>query len=86
MFAILFRVPHLVLVLPSASAFDAAKAALLPFADEREARDAGLTAEDYSTACQSIQGQEMSIEAAKAAGILDEDGQATENASVYVAA
>lgn len=81
MFAIVFRVAHLVVVLPSVSTFEAAKSALLPFEDE-----SAHTADEYAAVCQSIQGQEMSIEGAKAAGILDEDGQATENASVYVAA
>lgn len=81
MFAIVFRHARLVVVLPSAAAFDAAKAVLLPFRDE-----SAHTADEYAVAAQSIQGQEMSIEAAMAAGILDEDGDAPDGATVYVAA
>ena len=81
MFAIVFRSARLVVVLPSREAFDAAKAALLPFEDE-----AAHTADEYATAAQGIQGQEMDIEAAIGAGILDEGADPANGATVYVAA
>ena len=81
MYAIIFRSACLVVSLPSASAFESAKAALAPFEDE-----SGHTAEEYAEVAQSIQGQEMSIEATKAAGILDEDANPAPGATVYVAA
>lgn len=81
MYAIVFRSARLVVSLASASAFDAAKAALLPFEDE-----SAHTAEEYAEVAQAIRGQEMSIEAAKEAGILDEDAFPVPGATVYVAA
>jgi hypothetical protein len=60
--------------------------ALAPFADERDARDAGLTADDYAAACQSCGGQEFSISALIEMGALDENGDGVEGVVVLRAA
>lgn len=86
MFAIVFAHASLVVSLSDRAAFDAAVEVLSPFADESEARRSGLSWDDYATVSQAIEGQEMSIRAAMAAGILDENGDATSNATVYRAA
>lgn len=78
MFAIVFRSARLVVALPSRSAWSTAVGALTPFEDE-----SAHTADEYAAVAQGIRGQEMSIEAAQEAGLLNEYGDATCNSRVY---
>ena len=83
MLIIIFAHAHLAVV-PSSP--EAATAALAPFADEREARDAGLGWDDYADACQGVDGQEFSISELIGIGVLDEDGNPEEGVVVLRAA
>jgi len=82
MFVIVFASASLAIV----PASPASAEVLAPFADEREARAAGLTADDYAAACQSIAGQEFSVSSLIELGVLDEDGEPTEGVVVVRAA
>jgi len=79
MLIIIFATARLAIVPTSP---EAAAEILAPFADEREAHDNGLTADDYAAACQSIDGQEFSLSELREVGILDEDGDAAEGVVV----
>ena len=79
MFIIVFAAARLAIVPTSP---ESAQELLAPYVDERAARDAGLTADDYAAACQAVAGDEFSISTLIDAGALDEDGNPAEGVVV----
>ena len=79
MLVIIFATARIALVPASP---EAAAEILAPFADERDACEAGLTANDYAAACQSIAGDEFSLSELREVGILDDNGDAAEGVVV----
>jgi hypothetical protein len=64
-----------------ATEFARASAALEPFMADQAAADP----DDYAKVAQSVDGQEYSFEAAKAAGLFDSEGDPAEGVEVFQA-